>query len=259
MSVFKRGGVYWYHFLFAGRHIQESTKTGSKTLAKAAEQKRRRDLEEGFNSLADDRKERVRALADLAADYLEEYKLRHRSPKFAEYACRHVTRLIGGAMTVDVNEQTILSYQSARLKEKASPKTINEEVGFLLRVLQVQGDAIRARLRRKKQLKLTVREQVGRAFSPEEKNLLYVQALLRRSKAIHPALVLALNCGLRDKEIRTLQWGRLHLGEAYLVVGETKTAGGSGRTIPLNSFALAVMQEYEQWYKEKFAGRKPEW
>jgi hypothetical protein len=50
MSIFKRGDVYWYHFLFAGRHIQESTKTHSKTLAKAAEQKRRRELEEGFNS-----------------------------------------------------------------------------------------------------------------------------------------------------------------------------------------------------------------
>jgi len=44
MSIFKRGDVYWYHFLFAGRHIQESTKTHSKTLAKAAEQKRRREL-----------------------------------------------------------------------------------------------------------------------------------------------------------------------------------------------------------------------
>ena len=38
MSIFKCGDVYWYHFLFAGRHIQESTKTHSKTLAKAAEQ-----------------------------------------------------------------------------------------------------------------------------------------------------------------------------------------------------------------------------
>ena len=39
MSIFKRGGVYWHHFLFAGRHIQETTKSSSKTLAKAAEQK----------------------------------------------------------------------------------------------------------------------------------------------------------------------------------------------------------------------------
>lgn len=70
MSVFKRGGVYWYHFLFAGRHIQESAKTTSKTLAKSAEQKRRRELEEGFNSLTDGRKDRIRTIAELADKYL---------------------------------------------------------------------------------------------------------------------------------------------------------------------------------------------
>jgi integrase len=55
---------------------------------------------------------------------------------------------------------------------------------------------------------------------------------------------LALNCGLRDKEIRSLQWGRIYLDEAYLVVGQTKTAGGTGRTIPLNRTALAAVKEY---------------
>src|SRR5579863_7225781 len=218
MSIFKRGDVYWYHFVFAGRHIQETTKTSSKTLAKAAEQRRRRELEEGFNSLADDRKDRIRTIAELAADYLEEYKLRHRSTKFAEYAVRHVTRIVGALMTIEANEQTVLHYQTARLKEHASPKTINEEVGFLLRLLQDQGDSIRARLKRRKQLKLSVGEHVGRAFSTEEKNRLIEQARSRRSNAIYPALMLALNCGLRDKEIRSLQWGRVYLDEAYLVV-----------------------------------------
>ena len=193
MSVFKCGGVYWYHFLFAGRHIQETTKTASKTLAKAAEQKRRRELEQGFNSMTEDRRDRIRTVADLADEYLEEYKLRHRSTTFAEYALNHVSRIVGNLMIVDVNEQAVLHYQTARLKEKASPKSINEEVGFLLRTLADQGDAVRARLRRRKQLKLQVRETVGRAFSPEEKALLYEQALKRRSPAIYPALVLALN------------------------------------------------------------------
>ena len=259
MSVFKRGDVYWYHFLFAGRHIQESARTSSKTLAKAAEQHRHRELEEGFNSVVDDRRERIRTIADLASSFFEDYKLRHRSATFAEYALKHVTRLIGGLMTVDITEQTILGYQSARLKEKASPKTINEEVGILLRMLQDRGDALRVRLRRRKQLKLKVRQQVGRAFSPEEKVLLCQQALHRRSKAIYPALVLALNCGLRDKELRQLQWGRIHLDEAYLVVGETKTDGGTGRTIPLNSTALDAVNDYAEWYEEKFGKLSPEW
>jgi hypothetical protein len=29
MSIFKRGNVYWYHFLFNGEHIQRSTKQGN--------------------------------------------------------------------------------------------------------------------------------------------------------------------------------------------------------------------------------------
>jgi integrase len=241
------------------RHIQETTKTSSKTLAKAAEQRRRRELEEGFNSLADDRKARIRTIAELPADYLEEYKLRHRSTKFAEYAVRHVTRIVGGLMTIEANERTVLSYQTARLKELASPKTINEEVGFLLRLLQDQGDSIRARLKRRKQLKLAVGEQVGRAFSADEKNRLIEQARARRSNAIYPALMLAMNCGLRDKEIRSLQWGRVYLDEAYLVVGQTKTVGGTGRTIPLNSTVLAAVKEYSEWYGEKFGELNLEW
>ena len=48
MAVFKRGKVWWYEFVFAGRRIRESVKTHSKTVAKLAEQKRRRELEEGL-------------------------------------------------------------------------------------------------------------------------------------------------------------------------------------------------------------------
>ena len=29
MSIFKRGTVYWYHFMFNGEHIQKSTKQGN--------------------------------------------------------------------------------------------------------------------------------------------------------------------------------------------------------------------------------------
>jgi hypothetical protein len=50
MSLFRRGNLWWYEFWFANRRVRESAKTASKTLAKA-EQKRRRELETGFNNL----------------------------------------------------------------------------------------------------------------------------------------------------------------------------------------------------------------
>jgi hypothetical protein len=64
MSLFKRGKVWWYEFWFASRRIRESTKTGSKTVAKAAEQRRRRELGVGFNNLEDVRQERVRTFRE---------------------------------------------------------------------------------------------------------------------------------------------------------------------------------------------------
>jgi hypothetical protein len=36
MSLFRRGDVWWYEFWFAGRRIQESSKSPSKTIARNA-------------------------------------------------------------------------------------------------------------------------------------------------------------------------------------------------------------------------------
>lgn len=86
MSLLKRGNVWWYEFRFAGRRVRESSKTSSKTLAKAAEQRRRRELEEGFNNLEDVRHERVRTIREVGDDYLTSYRLRH--PRSATFVSR---------------------------------------------------------------------------------------------------------------------------------------------------------------------------
>src|SRR5579883_1865897 len=44
MSVYRRGKVYWYHFEFEGRHIQESSGFSNKTAALRAEARRKSDL-----------------------------------------------------------------------------------------------------------------------------------------------------------------------------------------------------------------------
>ena len=135
MAVFKRGEVWWYKFYFAGQCIRESSKSTSKTVAKEAESQRRRELEQGFNNVQQKRESRIRPLRDVAKEYLADYKLRFRGFRFAKYAIGHVVRLLGDKLVVDVDETTVLHYQSDRLKELAAPKSINEEVRFLLRCL----------------------------------------------------------------------------------------------------------------------------
>jgi hypothetical protein len=148
MSIYRRGDVWWYSFNFAGKHYQESTKTKSKTLAKEAEKKRRRGLEESFNGVpADSRKFRVQTVNELANSYLEDYKVRHKAATFAHYAIGHVVRLVGDKLVVDVSDVSVKSYQTARLREGAAPKSVNEEVTFLLRLLGDAGEGLRVRLR----------------------------------------------------------------------------------------------------------------
>jgi integrase len=259
----KHTKVWYYEFIFAGRLIKESAKTPSKTVAKEAEKKRRRELEEGFNGIGSARDQRVTKLKDLADTFMADYELRQpKSITFARHAVKHVVRLLGNFMAVDVSDQTVLKYQTDRLSENAAPKTINEEVGFILRLLSVaQAGALRAQLKQQKKLKLKVEKTVGRAFTIEEKNALVgsAKAPNRRSKGIHLATMLSLHAGLRDKEIRTLQWGRLNLEKRMVTVGETKTAAGTGRTIPMNADLLSAVSEYAEWYVKHFGKAKPDW
>lgn len=255
-----KSALWWYAFVFAGQRIRASAKTPSKTVARLAEQKRRRELEEGYNGVADKRGERIRTIKELAEDYLKQYQIRHESDRFAQYALGHVKRHLGAEMVVEVGEKTVNEYQSLRLKEKAAPKTINEEVGFLLRLLGDRGEVIRGRLRRQKVLKLATRRHIGRAYAADEKGRLLTAArAARRSPAIYPALMLALNAGMRDAEIRSLQWGRLDLDKKILTVGESKTEAGEGRTIPLNSVLVEALIEYAKWYTKRFGTVEQQW
>jgi hypothetical protein len=90
-------------------------------------------LEAGFNNIKDVRVERVRPLEEVITDYLVGYRLRYRSATFAEYALGHVSRLLGGETLIDIDDRMVLSYQESRLRENAAPKSINEEVRFLLK------------------------------------------------------------------------------------------------------------------------------
>jgi hypothetical protein len=94
-------------------------------IAKVAEQQRKRELEEGFNNFTDNRRERVRTIADLADEYLAAYKLRHpQSAVFAEYAVNHVCRVLGSRMFVDCNEAT-LTLTRINVSRKPRPQKVS--------------------------------------------------------------------------------------------------------------------------------------
>ncbi len=259
MAPYKRGGIWWFKFYFAGQLICESSKSTSKTVAKGAEQQRRRELEAGFHNLKEVRQQRIRCLREIIAEYLVGYRLRYRSASFAEYALGHVSRLLGAELVVDVSEAMVLGYQESRLREKASPKSINEEVRFLLKMMGDSGELIRLHLRKQKQLKLAVGKQIGKAFDIEETESLTARARESKSPHMYPAFMLARNAALRDSEIKTLTWARVDLKAKTLQVGKSKSDAGEGRIIPLNSDLFNALLEHRAWYQERFGEVRSEW
>jgi integrase len=131
---------------------------------------------------------------------------------------------------------------------------------LLLRLCGDQGDLIRSKFRREKSLKLKTPPSPGRAYTADEKARMLAEAQKLRSKNIYPALVVDLNCGLRDKELRELRWQQIDLvHKKTLTVGKSKTEAGTGRVIPLNETVQAALKKHAAWDIERFGECKPEW
>lgn len=262
MSVFKNGRLYHYEFILDGRRRRGSTGTANKQQAIAEERRQRERLEKSYSQVVEEEsREQQRKTIQVAADeFLKEYTAKHESPTWAEYALGHVSRLLGGSLVMEVTPNVVKRYQADRLREKAGPKTINDEVQLLLRLCGEQGVLIRATLRRDKALKLTLLPSPGRAYSREEKARMLEEAQKLRTPQMYAALALDLNTGLRDKELRELRWGQIDLiHQKALTVGRSKTAAGTGRPIPLNDTAIAALEKHAAWYTRRFGACRPEW
>ena len=222
----------------------------------------RERLEKSYSQVIEEeaRQQRRKTVQQAADEFLVDYKLKHESATFAEYALGHVTGHLGGKLVVEITPTVVKRYQTDLLAEKAGPKTINDEVLLLLRLCGDQGDLIRARLRGEKAMKLAPPPSPGRACTADEKARMLAEAAKLRSKNMYPALVVDLNCGLRDKELRELRWRQIDLvHKKALTVGKSKTAAGTGRVIPLNDAVLIALESHAAWYIRRFGECKPEW
>lgn len=250
MSVYRRGDTWWYKFKFAGQSIRESAKTNSKTVAKNAERSRRRELEEGFNGIS---KPQRAQLFSVAAETWLEAKQAHLSPRsviIETLNLKHLKPTFGGMLICDIRGDDVAAYQSARLREKAAPKTINLEVGTLRAILRkhrlwanIQPDVTMLR----------TRDDAGRALSADEEKSLLRECRNSRSRSLYVAVELALGTCMRYSEIRLLQWNQIDFGRNELRVGKSKTEHGEGRVIPLSQRVRTVLD----FWAERFPNRKP--
>ncbi len=88
---------------------------------------------------------------------------------------------------------------------------------------------------------LRVCEDVGRAISRDEETALLEACRSSRSRSLFPAVLIALNTCMRYSELRLLKWGQVDLNTCTLTVGQSKMESGTGRLLPLNDRAVAIL------------------
>ena len=247
--LYRRGDQWWFKFRFAGRLFREPAKTTSKKLARDAERKRRVQLEEGYHGL---KRQAPQSLKAAAAAWLEmkQPTIAAKTHRIEKTHLSHILPVLGQKFISDIEPDDISRYQQHRLREKAAPKTINLEVGTIRAILRryrlwanIQPDV----------RMLSVREDVGKALSVTDQKRLLDACADSRSRSLLPAVLLALNTGMRYSELRLLRWEQIDLERRTVRVGKSKTEAGTGRVIPLNDKAAKVLK----FWADLFPDRKP--
>jgi hypothetical protein len=168
-EVYKRGGIYWYKFLFQGQLIRESAKTNSKTIAREAERARRRDLELAVNRIS--RRERIPLFSLAARDWLAS-KVGLVPSSIDRY--RHQIVLLntefGKRLLYDITWEDVVALQRKRHSEGRSALTINYEIGTLRSILKCYGLWAPIGERAKS---LRERHDIGRALFRERRKSCY--------------------------------------------------------------------------------------
>ena len=256
MALYKRGGVWWYSFVYAGKRIQESANTSRKTIATEAEKRRRLELERAHAGLPSTNTEkRIQSVKDVIDPYLKHYGINHR-PKsllFAAGRLANVKRLLGSVLLSDLTQGRIREYIAARLQEGVSGRTVNMECGELSRAMGTPLSLLWPKVR-----KLEEKKDVGRALSPEEQGQL-LTSVAKSGSPLLPAIVrIALLTGMRSGEILSLTWGQVDLLNRVVTVGKAKTSSGTGRTIPMNDQLAGVFTSHRAWFAIGFGEPLPE-
>jgi integrase len=243
MSVYKRGGTYWFKFLFQGQLIRESAKTNSKNVAREAERARRRDLELGVNRIG--KRERTPLFPTAAKEWIEA-KVGKSESTLRNYR-QYVDSLTSDKdrLVCDIDIADIRALQRKRLKQGLGHRSVNYEIGVLRQILKTfrlwhslseDVDWLREK------------HDVGKALVYEDEEKLYAACAASRSPALLPLFVLCLDTGLRATEAKTLrrsdlklEWQDGVIARGELAVAKSKTEAGAGRKIPLTRRACSVL------------------
>jgi integrase len=254
MSIFKRGKIYWYHFLHDGKHIQKTTGQGNPRTARQIEAAYRTALVKGEVGITE--RKRIPTFKAAMDDFLawsaqehQAHTATHRRYRVSSTALlRHFKDAPLDKITPEDVERFKVArsaeYKTVRSGEKRKhtakrlrPATVNRELACLKAMFNcaIKADLpLRNPVSQVNFLKEENEQTRVLSYEEQERYLAVATPLLR------DIATLLLETGMRPEEVYRIQPENVHLTEGYLFnpYGKTKAAR---RRVPLTSAARSIL------------------
>ena len=248
MSIFKRGNVYWYHFMFNGEHIQESTKQGNPRAAHQIEAARKTALAKGEVGITERKK--VPGFKTAMREFLAWSEMQHEQhPRtYRRYlvSSAALLRHFGDQRLDKITSDSVEQFKAARSVAKGQrthrrimPATVNRELACMRAMF---NHAIKAGV----PVKNPISKSGAKALPEdnEQTRVLSFDEQARYLAAATPMLrdvaTLILETGMRPEEVYRIQPENVNLAGGFLFnpFGKTKAAR---RRVPLTVAARNLL------------------
>ena len=254
--LYKRGGVWWYEFVFKGERIRESTKISNRRVAEQIEAARRTQLAKGEVGIQD--RKPAPTLKEFAPRFERAVEIQcAEKPLTVEFYKAKLKTLLAheelASRRVDaIDESVIEQYVQSRARVKSrrkkvlAPGSINRELATLRRLLRLAHEW--KEIPRIPRIHL-LRGERNREFvlSPAQEPA-YLAVC---PTPLADVAVLLLDTGLRLGEAVSLEWPQVKLEPAqgakfgYLTVLSGKAKNRKSRNVPVSERVVAVLKKWE--------------
>jgi site-specific recombinase XerD len=238
-KMYKRAGVWWTCFRRNGRKIQKSLETPDKMLAKDIEATIRKEIieEKYFDKPIGHNK----TFKQLTEKFMREYAPKRSINMQKSYSAslKHLIPFFGDLTLLSISRKKISRYKVLRRDEGAKPATINRELAMFSKAFNLAVDEWEW-LKDKPFPKISKEEENNerdRWLTKDEER----ELLENCPKWLREIVVFALNTGLRQDELLSIEWSRVNLLRKTVLINNTKN--GKPKTIPLNRIAIDVIEQ----------------
>jgi integrase len=240
MSVYKRGGVYWYDFWFQGQRYQQSTSLNNKTAALRAEAIRKAELAEGKAGIVR-RKPCPTFQQFVEEEFLPWSKKEHernwRTHKRYQVSAKPLKCFFGKSSLDAISSGQIEKFKMTRASEISNAGT-NRDLAALRYMLNF---AVRQEHISKNPVKGVkfLREGPGmmRVVSHDEQRRYFAVA----NPLLQDVATLIVETGMRPEEVFSIRKENVHLDRRYLFVPKGKTKFAR-RNVPLTDATIDVLK-----------------